>query len=42
LIDRKPHRAIQLPEEIRLKIVKFQTDGNHSDVQRNRKEKVKS
>jgi 4-hydroxybenzoyl-CoA thioesterase len=41
LIDRNPHRAIALPEEIRLKIVKFQANGNHSDAQRNRKGKAK-
>lgn len=41
LIDRKPHRAIPLPEEIRLKIARFQVDGNHSGVQRNRKGKAK-
>jgi 4-hydroxybenzoyl-CoA thioesterase len=40
LIDRKPHRAIPLPVELRLKIVKFQADGNRSGVQRNRKGKA--
>jgi 4-hydroxybenzoyl-CoA thioesterase len=41
LIDRKPPRAIPLPEEIRLKILKIQTDGNRSGIQRDRKEKAK-
>ena len=42
LIDRHPPRAIPLPEEIRLKILKSQTGGNHGNLQRNRKEKAKS
>jgi 4-hydroxybenzoyl-CoA thioesterase len=42
LIDRKPPQAIPLPQEIRLKIQKFQSDGDHGALQRNRKEKAKS
>ena len=33
LIDRKHHRAIPVPDEVRAKILKFQTDSNGSPIQ---------
>ena len=42
LIDRKEHRAIPVPGEVRAKILKFQTDMNRSRGQSDRKRKAKA
>jgi 4-hydroxybenzoyl-CoA thioesterase len=42
LIDRKQHRAIPVPGEVRAKILKFQAGMTPSRVQANRKRKAKA